>query len=345
MPAKLKSKTKKNAGAMMPPLASTPKQKRNQKAAVRNAAIAGVLYTMVRDKTLTQAQALGFRADIVSDITARRSVKKGAFRFPSNPTLHGLSSGYHEAFVVTDMSDVLARRTKATGGISSMPAASRGYWKQHSGVKIHEAHVAPMLEAGDGARTDTARTILSGPKGAVAGHSGSGVSTSGQQAAHDLLRDQSMRVIRAPKLSPQAIGVVAAATAVFSMAPGQLASTASGAASIKDKAARDTWEADRNQAKARLAVAHAQLPADQQQLVMQHMQPLVTAIGGGRKLEPARPMSPRRKPRSSPSAPIQGGGYDASAPHHEAPTATLPANASPGLVAAYVTAPLRIPRK
>ncbi len=348
MPSHKPSKSKAASKASGLSLTSVKNRKPWQQAAqLKKNMTHAVLYSMVKDGTLTRAQAHAeaFRPTVVKLISARKSVGKGAFRFASNPTLEGVSSGYHESFVVTDMTDTLSRRHQVSATHSAMPAVSSGYWSQHSHTKFPEANLSPLLHAGDTARTDTARTILSAPKGTAAGHSGSNVSTHGQSEAHDLLRDQAMRALQDPHLSPQAMGVLAAATTVFSMAPGQLAATVHGAASLKDQSARETWEDDRNEAKERLAVAHARLPPVQQKRVMAHMQHLAVATGGARTLEPARPMTPRRERRGQASAAIRGGGYDSSASITGKPSVALPQSANPGTTVAYVTEPFRMSRR
>ncbi|THF63697.1 hypothetical protein E6C76_14000 [Pseudothauera nasutitermitis] len=303
-------------------------------------------YKLLEDLSLTVMQTKGgFRPDIVDRIVKRAKIGKGAFRFPSNPTMHGFSSGYHEAFVVTDMTDVISRRSQVSSGRSAMPQISSGYWQKHSGTAFPEANVSALLHAGDGARTDTARTILSGPGGKVAGHSGSGIDTTGQAAAHDVLRDQAMRALGDPHMTPRAFGVLAAATTLFSMAPGELASKAGNAARLKDQRARFSWEDDRNEAKERLAVAHASLPPAEQARVMHHMGRFAAEIGGGRKLEVSRPSSPRRQRQGTVGAPIQGGGYDPFSSTSGAPSIGLAPHADPQTTSLYVTEPFRVQRR
>jgi hypothetical protein len=306
----------------------------------------GVAYAMANDRSLTSAQAKGgFRPEVVTRVIARQSLHKGGFRFASNLTTRGIKSGYHEAAVVTDMTDILSRRIAASAMVSNMPTEPDGYWKTHSGVTIHEPNVASLMAAGDGARTDTARTILSGPNGVVTGHSGSGVDTTGQSGAHDLLRDQMMRVVKDSTLSSDAIAVVSAATAVYSMAPGVLASTAGNAAMLKDQAARTTWERDRNEAKRRVAAAFAPLPQQQKKYVINHMQKFSAVIGGGRHLEVERPSSPFREEDGLAGAAIKGGGYVTQTNTSTVPTLELPPSPDPRTVTLYATEPFRIPRR
>jgi hypothetical protein len=344
MPAKNEStKLSKARKAMLSPLVSKSKKPWRAQAKAKKSI---VRYLQLDDKTLTRVQASrGFRPEVVAQLLATQRIAKSSFRFPSNATNHGFSSGYHEAFVVTDMTDKLSNRTQSGTGISAMPVITDGYWKKHSGRTFPERNLSPILQAGDGARTDTARTILSGPNGAVAGHAGSGVSTTGQPDAHDLLRDHSMRVLSDPHMTPAAAGVLAAATTVFSMAPGVLASQAHGAGNLKDTAAKGTWEDDRNEAKERLAVAHNSLSSPERAMVRKHMTPLVIAIGGNRMLDPVQPSSPRRVRHSATGGAISGGGYDVSSPITGSPSKGLPAATDPRQIAQYVSEPFRVERR
>ena len=95
-------------------------------------------------------------------------------------------------------------------------------------VSFPEKNLEPVVRASDGTRTDTARTVLSvpGKSGAVAGHSGSGIKTTGQAQAHDALHHQTMRVLQDLSMTESVAAVIAGATAIFSMALGRDANTA-----------------------------------------------------------------------------------------------------------------------
>jgi hypothetical protein len=313
--------------------------------------------------TKTQAKSGGFRPDVVSSVVKRKTISEGSFRVASNPTKDGFSSGYHEAFVVTDMTPKLAQRTlvppqppttTAPSGppvpplptLSKMPAMSSGFWKQYSGKSFPEKNVEALVQLGDGARTDTARTILSAPKGGVAGHSGSGVYTGNQPQAHDLVRTQAMNVLSDPLMTPEAATVIASATMVYSIAPGELASKATGASKLKAKKAKDTWEDDRNQAKERVEAMRSSLSSSDQAVVEKHMDTFVSSLGdSGRKREGSRATSPLRE-RSAPTStrPIQGGGYEASLTITGNPS-EAPPTGGPAERAQYATAPFRVPRR
>lgn len=308
----------------------------------------GKAYSAKSDRTLSASQAKsgGFRPEVTSRVVSRKPVKKGAFRFQSNPTKEGVSSGYHEAFVVTDAVDQLSRRTKSSGGFAKMPSSSSGYWKKHSNKKIIEKNVKAALEASDGARTDTARTIITGPGGKGAGHSGSGVSTTGQAHAHDLLRDQSMRSLTEPKMTPPAQAVIAANTTLWSMAPGVVASQTSGAAKLKSKRARATWEEDRNETKLRMHAAYDKLSKPEKQLVLDHEKSFVKDIGDKkRKRSMDRPGSPLRETGKTKSNPIHGGDYFAKPPKNKKPRVEPPKQGGPRETAQYITEPFRMPRR
>jgi hypothetical protein len=300
-------------------------------------------YTASQDSTLTSSQAKGgFRRSVVEDVVASRPIAKGAFRYPSNPTRQGFSSGYHEAFVVTDMTAKLQKRSRSKS-LSIMPLMEDASWKHFSRTQFPERNLQPLMEAGDGARTDTARTILSGPNGAVAGHSGSGVRSTGQAGAHDLLRVASMAALQDAAMTPGAMAVTAAAGVVYTMAPGQLASKAEGAAKLKDQGARATWEADRNQMKERLAQANAALKPAEQAVVRKHVQALAKMVGGPRKLDPDEPSSPRRGTAGASGAAIAGGGYDGSKIGGGASKAP-PVSGSARDITQYVSEPFRVQR-
>lgn len=306
-------------------------------------------YTALDDKTLTKSQAKsgGFRPDVVKQLVSSKQIAKGSFRSPSNPTKHGFSSGYHEAYVVTDATQVLAQRKKSSGGFSELPKTKSGYWKDQSGTKIVEKNLKPALEAGDGARTDTSRTILSVPKGGVAGHTGSGVKTTGQPEAHNLLRDQSVRVLSDPKVTPEAQGVIAGLTTIWSMAPGQYASKAAGASKLKDKQAKKSWEEDRNEAKKRLWSRFKQLPKSDRKVVLKHDEQFHKSLDDKkRKRSMDRPGSPLRETApSKTSNPISGGDYMKKQPSSKKPKLDPPKSGGAQETALHITQPFRAPRR
>ncbi|BDU22434.1 hypothetical protein [Dyella sp. GSA-30] len=304
------------------------------------------------DRTLTasQGKAGSFRDNVVDSVSTGKSITKGAFRSPSNPTRRGFSSGYHESYLVTDAVDQLSRRKVGNKqGFSSLPKNTRGYWKKHSGAKFPEKALRAALKAGDGARTDTARTILSAPRGGSAGHSGSGVHTGSQSQAHDLLRDQSIRALSDPKISPEAQGVIAGLTTVWSIAPGKHASRVKNAAKLKDSSAKSSWEEDRNEAKLRVRQSFRQLPKKDQKRVLKHEENFFKSLGDTtRKRSRNEPGSPLRETGSRKGNAIHGGDYFAKSSKSSSskrPRLDPPSKASPRDTALYITEPFRVKRQ
>lgn len=306
-------------------------------------------YVALDDKTLTKSQAKsgGFRPDVVKQVSAGKSIGKTAFRSPSNQTKRGFKSGYHEAYVVTDATTILSQRKKSGQGFAQLPKTKSGFWKKHSGAKIIEKNIKPAMEAGDGARTDTSRTILSAPGGKPAGHTGSGVKTTGQSEAHNLLRDQSVRVLADSNVTPAAQGVIAGMTTLWSVAPGQSAATATGASKLKDKQAKKTWEEDRNEVKKRLWADFEQLSKAEQKTVLKHDEQFHKSLGDKkRKRSMDRPGSPLRETGpSKKNSPIHGGDYFKKQPSNKKPKVGPPKSASPRDTALHITEPLRTQRR
>ncbi|MBT2118091.1 hypothetical protein KK141_15725 [Dyella sp. LX-66] len=300
-------------------------------------------YSAAHDRTLTAAQASsgGFRPLGTDKVVRARPIDESEFRFPSNPTTSGHSSGYHEAFAPTDTMRFLSRRSVHSDGTATLPSwSSNTVLPSYSGTRIHEENVRHVAEASDGARTDTAQTVLSVPGGGVAGHTGSGVRTSGQAAGHDYLRHQTMRALQTPGVTSGVAGVLAGATTIMSMAPGQSASGADGAGSLKDSSASGGWEERRNSAKRALDTHFTTLPPAQQSTVMKLARHSMSDLDdGSRHLLPDRPYSPFRDPLGTSGAAMSGGGY---MPTLSAPTPSpsafpvLSTGGSPGALLAPV---------
>lgn len=294
-------------------------------------------YSASSDKTLTASQSSsgGFRPLGTDKVVQAKPIDEGEFRFPSNPTQSGHSSGYHESFGTTDTMRMLSRRKVKKGGKAELPSwntntALTGY----SGASILETNVKPVAEASDGARTDTAQTILSVPGGKSAGHTGSGVKTTGQAQAHDFLRHQVVRTLQEPGVTPGVAGVLAGSITLMSIAPGQIANTAQNADKLKDSGVSTQYEQRRNNGKRKLDEYFDALSPNEQATVLKLTQQGMSDLKDKkRKLIPGRPHSPLREEQSSPGASISGGGY---LPPVSVPTTpslafpTLPATASPG---------------
>ncbi len=133
---------------------------------------------------------------------------------------------------------------------------------------------------------------------------------------------------------------------VYSIAPGELASKATGASRLKAKKAKDTWETDRNEAKERVEAMRSSLSTSDQAVVEKHMDAFVSSLGdSGRKREGSRATSPLRE-RTAPTSTkaIQGGGYDSSLTITGKPS-EAPPTGGPAERAQYATAPFRVPRR
>jgi len=265
----------------------------------------------VAQQTGYQASSGGFRPLGTDRVIHAKPIEEGEFRFPSNPTTSGHSSGYHEAFAPTDTMRFLSRRSVNNDGTATLPAwSSNTVLPSYSGRSIREENVRHIAQASDGARTDTAQTVLAVPGGDVAGHTGSGVRTSGQAAGHDYLRHQTMRALQEPGVTSGVAGVLAGATTIMSMAPGQSASGADGAGKLKDVPARADYETRRNKAKRKLDEHFTSLPPAQQSTVMKLARHSMGDLeDSSRRLLPDRPYSPFRDPSGASGAAISGGGY------------------------------------
>jgi hypothetical protein len=299
------------------------------------------------DLTLTGAQASrgGFRPDAVGVVETWSGEDPGNFRSPSTPTADGHRSGYHEAFVTTATFNKLASSEQVVNPYTGEQFGSNNQVRPDGPVFFPSGNLSALLRAGDGARVDTARAILSMPDGRAAGHSGSHASTVGQADAHSMLDAASIAALCGPALSQAGAGVLAGAVSIFSNAPGELAAATEGADGLKDQRARQTWEADRNEAKRRLYASFVRLSPEEQQVVMAQMQALAQSIAGHRELMDGLPFSPIREQSGSPHAPIRGGTYDHAAGLGGEPQVGSPVSPQPQETAAFITQPFRSLRR
>ena len=267
-------------------------------------------YDPAHDLTLNSAQASTAQFKSAAD-----------FRNPSNPTVHGYSSGYHEAALTTDMYNRVGAARKGKGdtfgfnyGRSDGPLA-----QTHT---LQTATVDQVLALGDGFRTDTAQTILSAPEGAGAGHSGSGMYTQGQAPAHDLLRAAMLDIMEdglsdEAGINTKSISAAMGAINIASMAPAVLARTVQAKPGLKAAEAGPVWEQKRTLAKARLNNIMQTLGPKERDYVIGKAQKFLTstmpAPAAGetpnRVLASGRGASPDRVIHSAPSDAIQGGQY------------------------------------
>lgn len=180
------------------------------------------------------------------------------------------------------------------------------------GKPIVEANVNTVISAGDGLRTDTAQTVLSVPKafgGGAAGHSGSGVKTTHQADAHDLLRESTAALLNEKKLTPGVAAVTYGALSVAMMAPGIVASKAVDIKQLKAQHVMADWESRREEAKARVEAMHAQLTPQEQATVHQHMSDVFSKLPTDRRLAHGRSTSPVRGKGVVGKNAVSGGDY------------------------------------
>lgn len=310
-------------------------------------------YRALDDNTLTLVQQKrGGFFDFKPLPIQKKKITKGAFRFESNPTVHGYSSGYHESGITTDTTDHLWNRTQLGNGLSAFPSAAPTPLK---GEKFYESNVDSILKAGDGARTDTAQTILSVPQthgGGSAGHSGSNVKTTKQKQAHDLLRKTTVDMLRDNDMTPGVASVTFGALTVASMAPGNLASQAVDAKKIKASQIKDHWESQREEAKSRVEHMYQTLSPKEQARVNHHMSNVFKSLPSDRRLANGRCTSPVRDKKRVGTNALTGGGYVSSSndvlptPTHSLPIKGNMSNEEYARTATlYMTQPFRGRRK
>ncbi|HAY3549766.1 hypothetical protein KRE47_01315 [Elizabethkingia meningoseptica] len=281
---------------------------------------AAAVYRMGIDKTLTISQ-------------ASRGMFKGMKDFRSKSNLvrsKKYSTGYHEAVVTTDHYYYLESATDNGDGTHTLVPSKSSVFSKYSGTIVDSEVLNHVLELGDTFRTDTAQTILSAPDGLAAGHSGSDISTVGQPAAHDLLRQKVMDIVVLPRstkgLSKKSIATIFAAVTVTSMAPGELARTVTGTTlNLKGGAlAKQNWEKNRNEAKSRVKTMYNTLNRDEKKFVMTHATEFMDStkpkvptlsIPSEREMDTSAPVSPRRDENyeSGKSSEVAGLGYDGTA--------------------------------
>ena len=301
--------------------------------------------TTDRTLTLSQRASGGFKPDA--------HTTSEDFRFRSNPTTVGVSSGYHEAAVTTDTFTFFRNADDQGDGTAELPStANTAPLQALQGAIVDKSVLDFLLGAADGFRTDTALTILSAPDGEPAGHSGSGISQSGQSAAHDLVREACARILQDPetaKVTPQAVTVALGAYVVGSIAPGEVARLVSTDTLKAGPTAIATWEQRRNEAKARVEGLFATLSDDEKTYVQRHSQAFLTSADptGGRHL--GQNATPARKratslPRleTNHGTEVSGGKYDQTRAHE---ASTAPPLASASDVGVYVTQPFRLDRQ
>lgn len=241
------------------------------------------------------------------------------FRFYSTATVWGYSTGYHEAAVTTDTFNFLRRATPNYDGTFTLPhVPDNSFFKKYIGRKVSGNVLEIILKQADGFRTDTAQTILSAPNGEAAGHSGSGLDTKGQAGAHDLLRDQIMKVVLLnppPKeLTEKSVACLFGSVMVTSMAPGEVVRASLDSRGLKAAHAKANWEAYRNQAKNRVNLMFTNLSKEEKKFVEEHSTGFMNSTnsqksGSPRQIEPKRSVSPFRDAGQPVKEQVSGGGY------------------------------------
>ncbi|MFH1805297.1 MAG: hypothetical protein ABID63_10470 [Pseudomonadota bacterium] len=222
-------------------MAPAPKIRTLRKQAAGHQKIIAKYYTPTKDKTLTvdQARSGGF--------APRNGKKISKFRYGSNQTIHGYSSGYHEV-LPTNVYDVLEKLRESKMKTKTITIAKKS-------IQTTDKILDDILEIADGFRTDTAQTILSIKNRKVAAHSGSNLNTKGQSEAHDLLRETVGDMIDENNShkngrTQNSMAVVLGSLAVSSMAPGEdIRKSGLPFSSLKAAHALTDWETRRNDAK------------------------------------------------------------------------------------------------
>jgi hypothetical protein len=286
------------------------------------------------DLTLTRDQAdqQGFRPE------AFRTPRQD-FRYRSNLTRRGYKTGYHEAVVTTDTFEFLRTAATALAGPVVLPLRPGSYFAKFGGESVDAAQIRMLLRLADGYRTDTAQTILSSPGGHAAGHAGSDLDTKNQEAAHDLLREKVMELVRLPLTEPgmseSSVSVLFGAIAVTSMAPGEVARQVKGGTTAlkAGEVIKNDWEVRRNDAKRRVKSAYDVLNDPERSFVFSHASTFLDSVqmGGatmtrriGTPGTTDRPTSPMRGRGIVDTGKVAGEGYDSAA--GPSVTHTPPAN-------------------
>jgi hypothetical protein len=277
-------------------------------------------YSADADANLTKSQGRGRR------FSTRRS-----YRGKSNPTLRGYSTGYHEAVLTTDVHAALSSGKVPAGTSPEM--------------------LALVLKLAESFRTDTAQTPLSGPGGTGAGHSGSGLSQEGQDKAHDLVREALGHILATkvadPGVTPRSVALLMGAITVASMAPGEVARTITGGTKgLKAGAtAKVEYEANRNEAKARLGAIYEASTEAERRFAVAGAQRFFDSVGSrSRRLANGRAASPVRKTLQGDPDEVSGAGYESGLDSASAAPQRAPPTAFEDY-GFYITQPFRAPRR
>jgi hypothetical protein len=302
-------------------------------------------YLPINDLTLTKSQAK----------LARISSGIGSLRVSSNITLKGYKTGYHESGVATDTFDLLSKATAKDGGIKHTlhQPNPKSYFKKYHGHEVYSKTLKQFMELADGYRTDTAQTILSAPEGKVGGHAGSGINTKNQPYAHDTVREANIEILKLDPntkgLSKRSIAVLLGAISIASVAPGELArKVKGGTATLKaGESAKQHYESNRNEAKARLDLAFEPLTTEEKAFVVHYSSEFLDGLESEnnhkRYLHQGRSHSPFRSANSVTPSEVSGVGYHFSKSTLN-PAGTLPPD-EVNHTGLYITQPFRSDRR
>jgi hypothetical protein len=297
-------------------------------------------YSPVNDLTLTRSQA--------SD--RRFHTKDRSFRSASNSTLKGYSSGYHESAVTTDTFNLMRDAKNNRNGTHMLRNQGRRSFYQNEKT-VNSQSLKMVMDVADGFRTDTAQTILSASNGKVAGHSGSGIKTTGQADAHNLLRKKTLDILKLDPnktqgISTRSVETLFASITVSSMAPGELARNVDGGSRTLKSKSVSNWEVNRNESKARVQTLFDQLNSNEQSFVMEHASDFMDSTqdrnNSKRRISKVRPTSPMRNSRGGDLSEIQGGEY---LTHDIAHSPRVKPSVITGENGMFVTEPFRAERR
>lgn len=202
--------------------------------------------------------------------------------------------------------------------ILSDDVSKQSFFYAHRNTEVPSSTLETLLTVADGFRLSTVRTILSGPDGTAAAHEGSGLKTTGQPAAHNLVRAAMMRLLKLPSttkgLSENSIFYLLGAIVVTSMAPGEIARTVEGGtAPLTFIPAKKTYEQDRNEMKASVESFRERLTDDEKSLADSQARLYLESTQGrgrrSRRIPSLRATSPERETGQVVANAVAGGGY------------------------------------
>lgn len=298
-------------------------------------------YEWLLDRTLNEKQLLSgtFKSDT-------------DFRHPSNDTLEGFSTGYHESAITTDLYNLYQNARDNQNETHTLNVTNKASIFARNNIQVVGSNVLKIfLEIADDYRTDTARTILSARNGEVAGHSGSSIRTTNQAQAHDLIREANIRLLEmepttTPGMTSNAIRVLFGSLTVSSIAPGVLASEKA-IGTLKDTKAAANWEERRNESKRRIASVFQELSDPEKDFVLSQLQKYMEAVQPAdrsfiRKIDRNRATSPIRKTNKTLTSEYQGGDYENDSFSDRQPK--IKATLANNHLGAYLTQPFRTER-